>query len=513
MKTVSAKLSASAVVALAVVAGMAALHQVTQQQLLARADSIATSVEAVREVTAVRASIARAQRHEQEAIVATAHPDLMELRAASWSQAMKDTEAALRSLRGKVLAEEGAVRAIDAAFSGLQGYQAGFVETQQAVKKGLLGDASIADATMAEPRLRVEAADKAIAQLAQTLVQRSDEARAQMAATARTARIRSLALVAVFAAIGIAGSLLMRRAIMRPLDEAVRIARRVAGGDLSPFEARRQFDEFGQLLSALENMRSRLHELVAGVRRSVDSLATAATQIASGNMDLSNRTELQAASLQAAAASVQRVSDSIRTSADGAQAACESAEAMFEAARGDGERCAEVVDTMQCIREATQRIQQITVLIDGIAMQTHILGLNASVEASNAGERGRGFAVVASSVRELADSCRQAAADARRMVAQAESQADAGMTLAQQAGEGITALIGNARAVSDNVSSISRAAAEQRDAIGQIGASMSEIDGATQQNAALVEEAAAAAQSLKDQAHRLADSVSAFKLA
>jgi methyl-accepting chemotaxis protein len=186
---------------------------------------------------------------------------------------------------------------------------------------------------------------------------------------------------------------------------------------------------------------------------------------------------------------------------------------MFAAAQRDGERVGQVVGTMQRIREATQRIQQITGLIDGIAMQTHILGLNASVEASNAGERGRGFAVVAASVRELAERCREAAAEVRHLVAEAGVHADSGSQLARQAGEGIAALIAHAQAVSENIGSISRAAQAQRDAIGAIGASMSEIDGATQQNAALVEEAAAAAQSLKDQADRLAESVAAFKLA
>jgi methyl-accepting chemotaxis protein len=305
----------------------------------------------------------------------------------------------------------------------------------------------------------------------------------------------------------------MRRAIMRPLSEAVGMARRVAAGDLRARPGAVRHDEFGLLLQALEEMRGQLHALVGGVRGSVDSVATAASEIATGNMDLSNRTERQAASLAAAAHAVQRVSDSIGESADGAQSASTSADAMFAAAQRDGERVGQVVGTMQRIREATQRIQQITGLIDGIAMQTHILGLNASVEASNAGERGRGFAVVAASVRELAERCREAAAEVRRLVAEAGVHADSGSQLARQAGEGIAALIAHAQAVSENIGSISRAAQAQRDAIGAIGASMSEIDGATQQNAALVEEAAAAAQSLKDQADRLAESVAAFKLA
>ncbi len=512
LSTVSAKLSASAATALLIVVAVTGLNLITQRQLLQRADSIGSAAEAVREVTAVRASLARARRHEQEAIVAAAHVDLMELRAASWSSAMRDTHAALQRLRTNLQAQ-GQAEVIAAVDTQLKQYETGFQETQDGVKKGMLGDAAIADGTMEDPRKQVEAADQRVAQLAQGLVQRADEARAQMAGAAATARNTSVALLVLFAAIGVAGSLAMRRAIMRPLSEAVGMARRVAAGDLRARPGTARHDEFGLLLQALEEMRGQLHALVAGVRGSVDSVATAASEIATGNMDLSNRTERQAASLAAAAHAVQRVSDSIGESADGAQSASTAADTMFAAAQRDGERVGQVVGTMQRIRDATQRIQQITGLIDGIAMQTHILGLNASVEASNAGERGRGFAVVAASVRELAERCREAAAEVRHLVAEAGLHADSGSQLARQAGEGIAALIAHAQAVSENIGSINRAAQAQRDAIGAIGASMSEIDGATQQNAALVEEAAAAAQSLKDQADRLAESVAAFKLA
>lgn len=512
LKTVSAKLSASAALALLIVVAVAGIGLLAQQQLLARAQSISAAADAVRQVTAVRAALARARRHEQEAIVATAHADLMELRAARWTDAMQELRSALAALRDSIDGPGGQDDALAAVDAHLKRYEAGFQETLAAVKQGLLGDASIADGTMEEPRQRIEAADRQVAQLAQALVTRAAEARAQMLAASRQARATALALLALFAGIGITGAVLMRRAILRPLAEANAIARRVAAGDLSPARLRPRRDEFGQLLRALDDMRAQLQALVAGVGGSVESVAAAATEIANGNLDLSMRTERQAASLQAASFAVQRVSDSIVHSTAGAQAASTAADTMFGAAQRDGERVACVVETMQRMLQATQRIQQITALIDDIAAQTHILGLNAAVEASNAGERGRGFGVVASHVRQLAERCREAASDVRSLLAEARCQADEGMQLARQAGSGIAALIGSARSVSEHVGSISRSAREQRDAIEAVGASMAEIDGATQQNAALVEEAAAAAQSLKDQANRLAESVAAFKL-
>lgn len=512
-RTLSAKLTASTVLAMAVVVAMAALNLMTQHDLLQRSRSISASVEAVRQVTAVRASLARAQRFEQAAVVAAAHPDLMELRAADSISALKDTQAALHLLGAHVESDAGQRQALVQVRQQLQSYQSGFLETLGAVKQGLLADASIADGTMTAARAQAQAADQGIAELAQALAQRADEVQRQMDAATAVAQRSSIGLLVAFSGAALAGSLLMRRAIMRPLAQALGIARRVAAGDLSAFSCAPRRDEFGQLLAALEEMRIRLQGLVGGVRESVDSVALAATEIAGGNADLSQRTEVQAASLQAAVASVQQVLDSIRSSAQEAQDGSASADAMFAAAEIDGANVGQVVETMHRIRGATQCIGQITQLIDAIALQTHILGLNAAVEASNAGDRGRGFAVVASNVRELADNCRNAAAEARKLVAEAEGQADAGMALAQQASRGISALIASAREVSRQFTSISQATVEQRDAIEAIGASMTEIDGATQQNAALVEEAAAAAESLKDQACRLAGSVSAFKLA
>ena len=516
IKTVSAKLSASAGLGLLIVLAVTGVGLLTQAHLLGRADSISAAAESVRQVTAVRAALARARRHDQEAVAASASPDLMELRAADWQKAMGDLRSSLKALGAGLAGEPSAGARIQRVDAGLAGYAGGFGETLAAVKKGLLADPVIADGTMQEARASAEAADRQVAELAAALVARADQARVEMQDAALQSRRVLLGLLALFAAIGITGALLMRRMIMRPLTEAVAIARRVASGDLAGDRAgarpRPRADEFGQLLSALDDMRARLQSLVADVRGSVESVATAASEIAGGNADLSVRTERQAASLQSAAHAVQRISDSIAGGADGARAASASADAMFAAAQRDGERVGRVVETMRQILEASQRIQQVTALIDDLGTQTHILGLNASVEAANAGDRGRGFGVVAANVRSLAERCRAAAAEVRGLVDAAGRRAGDGMALAQQAGSGIAALIDSAREVSGHIGSISALAQQQREAIEEVGASMSEIDGATQQNAALVEEAAAAAQSLKSQADRLAESVAAFRL-
>jgi methyl-accepting chemotaxis protein len=512
LKTVSAKLSASAGLGLLVVLAVTGVGLLTQQHLLRRADSISAAAESVRQVTAVRAALARARRHDQEAVAASASPDLMELRSAEWSQAMGELRAGLKALQAGLADEPSAVAKIRHMDGGIAGYAGGFGETLAAVKNGLLADPVIADGTMQEARASAEAADRQVAELAAAVVARADQARAEMQQAAWQSRRVLLGLLALFAAIGITGALLMRRTIMRPLAEAVAIARRVASGDLAGTPPRPRADEFGQLLAALDDMRARLQALVSDVRGSVESVATAASQIAGGNTDLSLRTERQAASLQSAAHAVQRISDSIAGGADGARAASASAQAMFAAAQRDGERVGRVVETMQQILDASQRIQQVTALIDDLGTQTHILGLNASVEAANAGDRGRGFGVVAANVRSLAERCRAAAAEVRALVGDAGRCAADGMALARQAGSGIAALIDSAREVSGHIGSISALAQQQREAIGEVGESMSEIDGATQQNAALVEEAAAAAQSLKAQADRLAESVAAFRL-
>jgi methyl-accepting chemotaxis protein len=510
-RTVSAKLGGGAIVAVLTFALLTALSLLTQSHLLARADSITQAVDAVSNLTAVRACLAQARRHEQEAIVATLHPDLLDMRAADWTTAMHDTSQALETLRHGV-AQTDSVEMLRGVVVDLQAYQDAFEETLDAVKRGVLADASIADSTMSRGRARADAADRQLTQLAVALVARAGEARAQMGTAAARARITALTLL-LFLAIGAGvGALLVRRAIVHPLEDAIRIAQRVSSGDLSAKAQSPRADEFGTLLGVLAQMRERLQDLVAQVRHSVDSVARVSSEIASGNGDLARRTEVQVHGLHGATRSVRRISEALARSAESARSVNDAAQTMLATAKRDGARVHQVVDTMHEIHETTERVQAVAALIDEIARQTHLLGLNAAVEASNAGEHGRSFSVVAAAVRSLADRCGQAAGDVRALVGDAARHASGGMALARQASEGIAALVEQVGSVSRTIEAISQSADEQRDDIAGIRSAMALIDGAAQQNAALVQQAAAAAVGLRDQADRLACSTAVFKL-
>ena len=509
--TVSAKLGASAAGA-----GLArALRSVgslrTQQQQLSRADTNAQAADTLRSVAQLRAALARARRHDQEAIAATEHRDLAELRASDWQAAMADARASVAALRDGPAARmpsqdmQGAAEALDA-------YAAGFRETMAAVKNGLLADARSADGTLTDGRGQADLADDRLARLSKALLARADEARQAMAAAQHGARDLSLGLLGFSAVLGALAAVAMRRAILRPLSEAIGMARRVAAGDLAQQPPARRADEFGVLLESLDDMRGQLQRLVSEVRHSVDSVALSSAGIASGNEDLADRTALQAGSLCLAAESVRRMTESLVDGARGAGQVSAAAQAMVAGAREGGQRVQHVLGAMNGIHATAVRVRSVADIIDELARQTHILGLNAAVEASSAGDRGRGFGVIASSVRELAERCRNAAGEVRSLVEHAAEQVGDGIRQAAEADARMTSLVAEAQGLSSTVEAISRRAQRQRDEISGLGEAMGHIDGATQQNAALVQEAAASARALKEQAERLARSAAAFKL-
>jgi len=300
--------------------------------------------------------------------------------------------------------------------------------------------------------------------------------------------------------------------ITRPLGHAVRIARTVADSDLSSDIEVLSSDETGQLLQALKDMNDSLAGVVGRVRSGTDLIATASNEIASGNMDLSSRTEQQASSLEETASSMEELTATVRQNADNARQANELAGAASSVAQRGGAVVAQVVDTMDAINASARKIVDIIAVIDGIAFQTNILALNAAVEAARAGEQGRGFAVVASEVRNLAQRSAAAAKEIKVLIGDSVDQVDAGSKLVAQAGSTMTEVVASVQRVTDIMGDISSASAEQSDGIEQVNHAVAEMDQVTQQNAALVEEAAAAAASLQDQAAALADVVRIFKL-
>ena len=321
-----------------------------------------------------------------------------------------------------------------------------------------------------------------------------------------------LGLLIAALAIGMGLAITMGRIIAAPLQDAVGIARRVAGGDLGAEISVHSKDETGQLLQALQTMNEGLRQVVGQVRNGTDSIATASTEIATGNLDLSRRTEQQATALEETASALEELTSTVKQNTDNARQANQLAMAASGVAARGGGVVGEVVQTMEAINDASNRIVEIISVIDGIAFQTNILALNAAVEAARAGEQGRGFAVVASEVRSLAQRSASAAKEIKQLIDDSVSKVGAGTTLVRQAGSTMSEVVESVKRVTDVVSEISAASTEQSVGIDEINRAVSQMDEVTQQNAALVEQAAAAAQSMQEQAAGLANTVSVFKL-
>jgi len=315
------------------------------------------------------------------------------------------------------------------------------------------------------------------------------------------------------AALGFA-SWLTLRSVWRELggepDTLRQTARRVAEGDLSVVVHVEGSDT--SLAGAIAQMVGKLRETVGSIRQSTDAIATASAEIATGNQDLSDRTELTSANLQKTASSMEQLTTTVKHSADSTQQASTLAGAAVKAAQHGGTIVSQVVSNMEEIAGASRKIGEIIGVIDGIAFQTNILALNAAVEAARAGEQGRGFAVVATEVRTLAQRSAQAAREIKELVTTSGVKVDAGSKLVQSAGHAMDGIVADVQRVNDIVGEISVSTSEQSRGLGEVNSSVGELDQMTQQNAALVEQSAAAAQSLREQASNLAKSVMSFQL-
>jgi len=302
------------------------------------------------------------------------------------------------------------------------------------------------------------------------------------------------------------------RAITRPISQAVKISRAVADGDLSvKFDAVGK-NETAQLLRALKDMQASLVKVVSGVRQNAEAVATASAQIAQGNTDLSQRTEEQAASLEETASSMEELTGTVRQNADNAKQATTLANTASGIAQRGGEVVGRVVETMQGISGSSTKVAEIISVIEGIAFQTNILALNAAVEAARAGEQGRGFAVVAGEVRTLAQRSATAAKEIKDLISESVTRVDAGSKLVNEAGSTIGEVVQAVKRVTDIMSEISAASEEQSTGIEQVNTAVVQMDQVTQQNAAQVEEASAAAHSMVQQAKALRDAVAVFRI-
>jgi methyl-accepting chemotaxis protein len=401
---------------------------------------------------------------------------------------------------------------VEAMVTGLARYTAGLESIIKRLELGQLNDPWAANKAMEPLKGDIRAMDKGLDAVVTAVEQGVISRRADIAAD--NERLLASGAIALGVAALVLGILTWQigRNITQPLAQAVTALERVAGGDLSLDIATQGKDEVAVMMHRLAEMQDALRRVVGGIKDSADGVATASSQIAVGNADLSGRTERQAANLQQTAAAMAELAGSVRASAQTAQQADQLATSAGEVAVRGGQLVSEAVRTMEAIQAASTRIADIIGTIDGIAFQTNILALNAAVEAARAGEQGRGFAVVASEVRALAGRSATAAREIKSLIADSSQRVASGSAVVSEAGQTMRDIVGRVEQVTALIAQLSRTAGQQSTGIDEVGRAMTQLDATTQQNAALVEESAAAADSLRAQAARLTETASVFRL-
>jgi methyl-accepting chemotaxis protein-1 (serine sensor receptor) len=434
-----------------------------------------------------------------------------EAQRAKYWKAFQDSEAAVRKDANELAAAmpAGEVRALLSRFAEAhakmgEGYRRGFGDFTAAEFDSAAGDKAVKGMDRAPAELLVQAHEAMSKEAAATVLQAE--------AVGRRATLLSYSLMLLGALAAVIAGVLVSRSITRPLGAAVEAAQSVAAGDLRTTIDVRTDDETGQLLQALKDMTGSLQTIVAQVRSGTENIAVASSEIARGNLDLSSRTEQQAGAIEETASSMEEITSTVQQNAEHARQAKQLAMSACEVAAKGGQMVGQVVGTMASISDSSRKIADIISVIDGIAFQTNILALNAAVEAARAGEQGRGFAVVASEVRNLAQRSASAAKEIKALIDDSAARVDAGNRLVSETGTTMDDIVASVRRVMDIIAEISTASAEQGEGIAQVNVAVSEMDTVTQQNAALVEEAAAAAQALRDESQALNEVVSVFKL-
>jgi methyl-accepting chemotaxis protein len=397
--------------------------------------------------------------------------------------------------------------------AGLARYTAGMEAIIKRLEIGELNDPWAANKAMEPLKGDIRAMDKALDAVVAAVERGVADRREAITADNRRVMIEGAVALGLTALLLGGLTWLIGRNITQPLAQASTVLARVAGGDLSLHIDTQGSDELAGMMRRMADMQNALRQVAGAIKDSADGVATASSQIAHGNANLSGRTERQAANLQQTAAALLQLAGSVRTNAQTAQQADQLAVSAGEVAVRGGQLVGEAVRTMAEIQASSARMADIIGTIDGIAFQTNILALNAAVEAARAGEQGRGFAVVASEVRTLAGRSAAAAREIKSLIAASSERVASGSAVVTEAGQTMSEIVGRVQQVTVLIAALSRTAGQQSAGIDAVGQAMTQLDATTQQNAALVEESAAAADSLRTQAGRLTETAGVFRLA
>lgn len=451
------------------------------------------------------------RRYEKDTFIHAGQPGQVESYGSQWQAAYDQLVQTLN--QGKALATDPDVVAVyNEAMNALGHYEKGYTGVLQRIKNGELNDSVAANSAFKQYKDDIYALENKADEIDKVASSRLSQANAALDATSSNARKRLVLFAGIAIVLAIVLATVITRSITRPLRRAVEVSRNVARGDLRQHIEFHGQDEPNQVLAAMAMMNESLSRLVTSIRGASDGVHVGASEITAGNDELSTRTQQQAASLEETAASMEEMTSTVKQNADNAAQADQLTQRVRSQAQ-DGQKVAsEAVDAMQQIDDSSRRITDIIGMIDDIAFQTNLLALNASVEAARAGEQGRGFAVVASEVRNLAGRSAEAAKEIKTLVEDSATKVSAGSEHVHLTGQRLEEIAASVNQVSDLVAEIAHASREQTTGIEQVNTAVTEMDSITQQNASLVEEAAAASQSLKQQAEALTEQLAFFKL-